>query len=199
MIMTKPSLDLLQIVQKCSVKLSFDKLQYKQNEVAFFDETYTTSGHKPARSNSVSYRHPCLHQPTKCKSSHLLAWLITLLKFSPRHCQSLLNQSENWQRTKYLLMRDLNISQPLHRWSKKFQVLPCWHITTQRSKLCCRQMQVSKGLGACLLQEEKLVYFASKALTDAQKGYVAIEIEITCSGLGNGEIPPLFICQLISS
>ena len=34
-----------------------------------------------------------------------------------------------------------------------------------------------KGLGACLLQEEKPVYFASKALTDAQKGYVAIEFE----------------------
>ena len=27
-----------------------------------------------------------------------------------------------------------------------------------------------KGLGACLLQEEKPVYFASKDLTDAQKG-----------------------------
>ena len=34
-----------------------------------------------------------------------------------------------------------------------------------------------KGLGACLLQEDKPVYFASKALTDAQRGYVAIEIE----------------------
>ena len=34
-----------------------------------------------------------------------------------------------------------------------------------------------RGLGACLLQEEKLVYFASKALTKVQKGYVAIEIE----------------------
>ena len=35
----------------------------------------------------------------------------------------------------------------------------------------------SKGLGACLLQEGKLVYFASKALTKAQNGYVAIELE----------------------
>ena len=35
-----------------------------------------------------------------------------------------------------------------------------------------------KGLGACLLQEEKPVYFASKALTDAQWGYVAIELEL---------------------
>ena len=34
-----------------------------------------------------------------------------------------------------------------------------------------------KGLGACLFQDEKPVYFASKALTDVQKGYVAIEIE----------------------
>ena len=34
-----------------------------------------------------------------------------------------------------------------------------------------------KGLGACLLQEEKPVYFASKALTETQRRYIAIEIE----------------------
>ena len=34
-----------------------------------------------------------------------------------------------------------------------------------------------KGLGVCLLQNEKPVYFASKALTEMQKGYVAIELE----------------------
>ena len=34
-----------------------------------------------------------------------------------------------------------------------------------------------KGLGECLLQDEKPVYFASKALTDAQKDYVVIELE----------------------
>ena len=35
-----------------------------------------------------------------------------------------------------------------------------------------------KGLGACLLQEEKPVCFVSKALIDSQKGYVAMEIEL---------------------
>ena len=35
-----------------------------------------------------------------------------------------------------------------------------------------------KGLGACLLQDEKPVYFASRTLTEAKKGYVAIEIEL---------------------
>ena len=34
-----------------------------------------------------------------------------------------------------------------------------------------------KGLGACLLQDQKPVYFVSKALTETQQGYVAIEIE----------------------
>ena len=34
-----------------------------------------------------------------------------------------------------------------------------------------------KGLGACLLQEERPVYFTSKVLTEAHRGYVAIELE----------------------
>ena len=34
-----------------------------------------------------------------------------------------------------------------------------------------------KGQGACLLQEERPVYFASKALTEAQKGYITIVLE----------------------
>ena len=35
----------------------------------------------------------------------------------------------------------------------------------------------SKGLGTCLLKEEKSIYCASKALTETQRGYVAIELE----------------------
>ena len=34
-----------------------------------------------------------------------------------------------------------------------------------------------KEVGACLLQEERPVYFTSKALREAQRGYVAIELE----------------------
>ena len=45
-------------------------------------------------------------------------------------------------------------------------------------KLAVLQTDAScKGLGVCLLQNEKPVYFASKALTEMQKGYVAIELE----------------------
>ena len=34
-----------------------------------------------------------------------------------------------------------------------------------------------KGLGACLMQQGEPVYFASKALTETQKGYIAIKLE----------------------
>ena len=40
---------LLQTAQNCKMKLNYDKLQYQQNEVEFFGETYTTSGHKPSK------------------------------------------------------------------------------------------------------------------------------------------------------
>ena len=41
--------NLLQAAKKCNIKLYYDKLQYKQNDVEFFCETYTTSGHKPSK------------------------------------------------------------------------------------------------------------------------------------------------------
>ena len=34
---------------KCNVKLNYNKLKYKQNEVEFFGETYATNGCKPSR------------------------------------------------------------------------------------------------------------------------------------------------------
>ena len=40
---------LLQTAQKCNIKLNYGKLQYKKDEVDFFCDTYTTSGHKPAK------------------------------------------------------------------------------------------------------------------------------------------------------
>ena len=41
---------LLETARKCSVRFNYDKLQYKQEEVDFFGETYTTNGCKPPQS-----------------------------------------------------------------------------------------------------------------------------------------------------
>ena len=54
-----------------------------------------------------------------------------------------------------------------------------------------------KGLGACLLQCDHPVYFGSKALTDSQKGYVAIELEALAVSWAMEKFPPLPVCHHI--
>ena len=42
--------NLLATARKCNVRLNYEKLQYKQEEVDFLGQTYTTHGCKPAQS-----------------------------------------------------------------------------------------------------------------------------------------------------
>ena len=42
--------NLLETARKSNIHLNYDKLAYKKTEVAFFGETYTTDGCKPAQS-----------------------------------------------------------------------------------------------------------------------------------------------------
>ena len=42
--------NLLNMARECNVHLNYDKLQYKQTEVDFFGEMYTTDGRKPSQS-----------------------------------------------------------------------------------------------------------------------------------------------------
>ena len=55
--------------------------------------------------------------------------------------------------------------------------LQFWHTTTQKKPTVLQTNVSCKGLGACLLQNQNPVYFASIALSETQKGYVAIELE----------------------
>ena len=74
---------LLQTAYKYNVKLNFDKLQYKQNEVNLFGETYTTSGHKTARSKMPAIRTmPSLINEKQVQS--FISMINYLSKFSPR-------------------------------------------------------------------------------------------------------------------
>ena len=41
---------LLDTARSCNVQLNYEKLQYKKDEVDFFEETYTTCDQKPAQS-----------------------------------------------------------------------------------------------------------------------------------------------------
>ena len=74
---------LLQTAKKCSVKLNYDQLQYKQLEVEFFGETYTTIGCKPAKDN-VSAITPMLSPTNKRQVQSFIGMIDSLSKFSPR-------------------------------------------------------------------------------------------------------------------
>ena len=68
---------LLQTAQKCNVKLNVGKLQYKQNEADFCGESYTTSGHKPARSKESAIT--AMPSPTNKKQGQSFIGMINYL------------------------------------------------------------------------------------------------------------------------
>ena len=73
---------LLKTAQKCNVKLNYNKLQYKQSEVDFFGETYTTSGYMPARSKVSAIT--AMPSPTNKKVQSFIGMINYLSKFSLR-------------------------------------------------------------------------------------------------------------------
>ena len=73
----------LQTAQKCNVKFNYDKLQYKQVKVAFLCETYTTSGHKPAK-DKVSVITAIPSPANKKQVQSFIGMINYLSKFSQR-------------------------------------------------------------------------------------------------------------------
>ena len=73
---------LLETTKKNNIKLNFDKIQYKQKEVEFFSETYTTQGCKPSDMKVRAITE--MLQPTTLKDLHTFLGMVQYLsKFSP--------------------------------------------------------------------------------------------------------------------
>ena len=152
---------LLETERRCNVKLNDKNLGYKKDKVDFFVETYTTSSHKPDKSKvSAITKIPV---PTRKKQVQPFIRMINYLsKFSARlseiadHIRELAREKVpfNWgpvYQSAFIQMKKEITSTP---------ILACYNPKNQTAL----QTDASiKGLGACLLQDEKPVYFASKA------------------------------------
>ena len=104
--------NLLQTVQKCTVKLNYDKLEYKQDEVEFFDETYTTSGYKPAKDKVSATAMP---SPINKKQVQSFIDMINYRsKFSLR-LSELAEPIRELLRIEYHSIGDLSLNKPSHR------------------------------------------------------------------------------------
>ena len=156
-------------------KAQLPKLQYKCTEVNFYGEMYTMDGCKPAQSKVTTIVQ--MPSPGSKKDVQSFIGMIDYLsKLSPR-------LTELAEPIRQLVKEKVpfNVG-PEHEESfamlkKEIIKAPVLAYYNPRKETVVQTDASIKGLGACLLQEEKHIYFATKALTETQRGYIAIEIE----------------------
>ena len=166
---------LLNTARECNVHLNYDKLQYKQKEVDFFGETYTVDVQKPAQSKINAIQEM---PPPQCNKQvqSFIGMINYLSKFSARLSKL---AKPIWELSKEKVPFNMGLEHysAFHLTKKEIVAAPILAYYNPNKPTILQTDTSCKGLGACLLQNEKPVYFASKALTETQKGYVAIEPE----------------------
>ena len=166
---------LLETARRCNVKLNYEKLQYKKEEVYFFTETYTTSGCKPDK-NKVSMI-PKMPVPMSKKQVQSFIGMINYLsKFAARLAE-IAQPIRELAKDKVHFTWGPEHQSAFIQMKKEITSAPILAYYNPKKQTVLQTKASIKGLGACLIQDEKPLYFASKALTDAQERYVAIELE----------------------
>ena len=166
---------LLETARKCNMRLQCETLQYKQEEVDFFGETYTTNGHKPAQRKVRAINEmPALTCRKQVQS--FIIMINYLSKFSAR-LSELTEPIRELCKEKVPFNWDPEHQDAFKLMKRVIVTAPVLAYCNPRKQTVLQTDASIKGLRACLLQDQKPVYFASKALTEAQRGYVAIELE----------------------
>ena len=166
---------LLNTGRQCNVCLNYDKLQYKQKEVDFFGKTCMVDGQKPAQSKVKAIQEMPSPQCKKQVQS-FIGMINYLSKFSAQLSEL---AKPIWELSKEKVPFNWGLEHNNAFRLIKREIMAALILAYYNpNKPTILQTDTScKGLGACLLQNEKPVYFASKALTEKQKGYVTIELE----------------------
>ena len=166
---------LLKTARECNVHLNYDKLQYKRTEVDFFGKTYTIDGRKPSQSKVKVIQDMPLPQSKKQVQS-FIGMINYLSKFSA-HLSELAELLCNLAKERVPFNWGPEHDEAFTLIKKEVTAAPILAYYNPKKPTVLQTDASCKGLGVCLLQNEKPVYFASKALTETQKSYVAIELE----------------------
>ena len=159
--------NLPQVAEECNVKLNYDKLQYKQNEMEFFDETYTTSCQKPSKDNVAAIT-SMPSSANKKPVQSFVGMINYIAKFSPR-LSELVELIRKLAKEKVPFNWDPEHEEVSINKKKEIASAPVLGYYSPKKQTTLQTDASMRGLGACLLQDSKPVYFACKALTDAQK------------------------------
>ena len=158
---------LLQTAQKCNVKLNFDKLQYKQNEVYFFHETYTASGHKPTRSK-VSAITPMPSPTNKKQVQSFIGMINYLSKFSLR-LSELAELIRELAKDKVPFNLGPEHQAAFTKMKEEISSAPMLAYYNPKKQTVLQTDANLKCLGACLLQKKSLFILQVKLLQKPRK------------------------------
>ena len=158
-----------------NVKLNYDKLQYKQTQVEFFGELYTTTGRKPSPSKVKAVT--SMPTPTNVKELQCFIGMATYLSKFTARLSELAQPLRELTRKNAPFQWGPEHDQAYASIKKEITSAPILAYYDPKKPTTLQTDASLKGLGAVLLQEGHPVYFASKALHDAEQGYVAIELE----------------------
>ena len=156
---------LLDAARKCNICLNYGKLQYKMQEVNLLGETYTIDGHMPAQTKvSAITEMP----PPTCKKQ--FQSFIGMIKYLSTFSGRFSELAEP--------IRELSKENVPFKWRPEYQdafimmkkeiaKVPVLASYNSKKQTILQTDACIKGIGACLLQEKRPVFFASKALTEA--------------------------------
>ena len=165
----------LETTRKNGLILNKRKLQFKKEEVSFFGHRWNSTGISPDPKKTESILK--MQFPPDKDTMHSFLRLVNFLnQYTPK-------LAELCSPLRKLILKDSHYSpgDPEHaafdaikaEFKKKI-ILPYF----DRNKETILQTDVSKkGFGAVILQEEQPIYYASRALTSAEKNYQNLEHE----------------------
>ena len=166
---------LLHTAQLNNIKFNYDKLQYKKTQVDFFGETYTTDCRKPSSDKVQAIAN--MPQPVNKKELQSFIGMVNYRsKFTPR-LSELAECLHDLIHVNVPFQWGPEHTEAFTSIKKEIILAPVLKYYDPKKPSVLQTDASAKGLSACLLQCEYPVYFSSKALTDFQKGYVAIELE----------------------
>ena len=141
----------------------------------FFGETYTVDGCKPVQSKVKDIVD--MPPPTCKKQVQSFIGMVNYVSKFSAHLSELAEPIRELSKEKVPFNWGPEHQESFELGKKEIATAPTLAYYNPRKAAVLQTDASIKGLGACLLQEERPVYFASKALKETQRGYVAIELE----------------------
>ena len=165
----------LETTRKNGLVLNKKKLQFKKEEVSFFGHRWNSTGLSPDPKKTESILK--MQFPPDKETMHSFLGLVNFLnRYTPK-------LAELCSPLRKLILKDSHYSPGVPEHAafdaiktefKKKIILPYF----DRNKETILQTDASKkGFGAVILQEEQPIYYASRALTSAEKNYQNLERE----------------------